>query len=75
MIRTKDFFGKEVYKNIMIIRRLKMSEANKVIKSKISGVERVLVRGKGWIPAGEVEEANEVKTMAGWIKIGNGDNV
>ena len=52
-----------------------MSEANKVIKNKISGVERVLVRGKGWIPAGEVEEANEVKTMAGWIKIGNGDNV
>jgi hypothetical protein len=59
----------------MIIRKFKMSEANKVIKSKISGVERVLVRGKGWIPAGEVKEANEVKTMAGWIKIGNGDNV
>ena len=58
----------------MIIRRLKMSEANKVIKSKISGVERVLVRGKGWIPAGEVKEANEVKTVAGWIKIGNADN-
>jgi hypothetical protein len=56
------------------LRRLKMSEANKVIKSKISGVERVLVRGKGWIPAGEVKEANEVKTMAGWTKIGNGDN-
>jgi hypothetical protein len=54
----------------MIIRRLKMSEANKVIKSNISGVERVLVRGKGWIPTGEVEEANEVKTMAGWIKLG-----
>ena len=47
-----------------------MPEANKVIKNKISGVERVLVRGKGWIPAGEVEEANEVKTMAGWIKLG-----
>ena len=59
----------------MIIRRLKMPEANKVIKNKISGVERVLVRGKGWIPAGEVEESNEVKTMAGWIKIGNGDKV
>jgi hypothetical protein len=59
----------------MIIRRLKMSEANKIIKSKISGIERVLVRGKGWIPAGEVKEASEVKTMAGWIKIGNGDNV
>ena len=59
----------------MIIRGLKMSEVNKIIKSKISGVERVLVRGKGWIPAGEVKEANEVKTMAGWIKIGNGDNV
>ena len=59
-----------ICKNVMIIRRLKMSEANKVIKSKISGVERVLVRGKGWIPAGEVEEANEVKTMAGWIKLG-----
>ena len=52
-----------------------MLEANKIIKCRISGVERVLVRGKGWIPAGEVEEANEVKTMAGWIKIGNGDNV
>ena len=52
-----------------------MSEANKIIKSNISGVKRVLVRGKGWIPAGEVEEANEVKTIAGWIKIGNGDNV
>ena len=52
-----------------------MSEANKVIKNKISGVERVLVRGKGWIPIGKVEEANEVKTMSGWIKIGNGDNV
>ena len=52
-----------------------MSKANKVIKSNISGVERVLVRGKGWIPTGEIEEANEVKTMAGWIKIGNGDNV
>ncbi len=51
-----------------------MSEANKIIKSKISGVERVLVRGKGWIPAGEVKEANEVKTMSGWIKIGIGDN-
>lgn len=47
-----------------------MSEANKVIKSNISGVDRVLVRGKGWIPAGEVEEANEVKTKAGWIKLG-----
>ena len=47
-----------------------MSEANKVIKTKISGMERVLVRGKGWLPAGEVEEANEVKTMAGWIKLG-----
>ena len=47
-----------------------MSKTNKVIKSKISGVERVLVRGKGWIPAGEVEKANEVKTMAGWIKLG-----
>jgi hypothetical protein len=58
-----------------LLRRLKMSEANKVIKSNISGVERVLVRGKGWIPAGEVEEANEVKTRAGWIKIGNRDNV
>jgi hypothetical protein len=54
----------------MIIRRLKMSKANKVIKSNISGVDRVLVRGKGWIPAGEVEEANEVKTKAGWIKLG-----
>ena len=52
-----------------------MSEANKVIKSKISGVERALVRGKGWIPAGEVKEANEVKTMAGWRKTGNGDTV
>ena len=52
-----------------------MSEANKVIKSNISGVERVLVRGKGWIPAEEVEVANEVKTMAGWIKICNGDKV
>ncbi len=52
-----------------------MSEANKIVKSNISGVERVLVRGKGWIPAGEVEEANEVKTMTGWIKIGNGDKV
>jgi hypothetical protein len=57
------------------LRRLRMSETNKVIKSNISGVERVLVRGKGWIPAGEVEKTNEVKTMAGWIKIGNGDNV
>ena len=47
-----------------------MSEANKIIKCKISGVERVLVRGKGWIPIGEVEKANEVKTMAGWIKLG-----
>ncbi|NNK85369.1 MAG: hypothetical protein HKO91_07455 [Desulfobacterales bacterium] len=47
-----------------------MSEANKIIRSNISGVERVLVRGKGWIPAGEVEEANEVKTKAGWIKLG-----
>jgi hypothetical protein len=45
----------------MIIRRLKMAEANKIIKSKISGVERVLVRGKGWIPVGEVKEANELK--------------
>ena len=35
-----------------------------------SGADRVLVRGKGWIPAGEVEEANEVKTKAGWIKFG-----
>ena len=59
MIRTNGSFG-----------RLKMSEPNKVIKSMISGVERVLVRGKGWIPAGEVEESNEVKTMAGWIKLG-----
>jgi hypothetical protein len=59
----------------MIIRRLKMAEANKIIKSKISGVERVLVRGKGWIPVGEVKEANELKTVSGWIKIGNGDNV
>jgi hypothetical protein len=58
-----------------LLRRLKMSDANKVIKSKISGVERVLVRGKGWIPAGKVKEANEVKTMAGWIKIGNGENI
>ena len=47
-----------------------MSKANKVIKSRISGVERVLVRGKGWIPAGKVEVSNEVKTMAGWIKLG-----
>ena len=47
-----------------------MSKANKVIKSNISGVDRVLVRGKGWILAGEVEEANEVKTMVGWIKLG-----
>jgi hypothetical protein len=53
----------------MIIRRLKISVANKVIKSNISGVERVLVRGKGWIPAGEIEESNEVKTKAGWIKL------
>jgi hypothetical protein len=59
----------------MIIRRLKMPDENKVIKSRISGVERVLVRGKGWIPAGEVEVSNEVKTIAGWIKIGNGDKV
>jgi hypothetical protein len=59
----------------MIIRRLKMAEANKIIKSNISGVERVLVRGKGWIPVGEVKEANELKTVSGWIKIGNGDNV
>lgn len=47
-----------------------MSKANKVIKSNISGVERVLVRGKGWIPVGKVEESDEVKTMAGWIKLG-----
>jgi hypothetical protein len=47
-----------------------MSAANMVIKSNISGVERVLVRGKGWIPVGDVEEANEVKTKAGWIKLG-----
>jgi hypothetical protein len=53
----------------MNIKKLKMSEANKVIKSNISGVERVLVQGKGWIPAREVEEANKVKTMAGWIKL------
>jgi hypothetical protein len=59
----------------MIIRRLKMAEANKIIKSKISGIERVLVRGKGWIPVGEIKEANELKTVSGWIKIGNGDNV
>ena len=59
----------------MTIRRLKMAEANKIIKSKISGIERVLVRGKGWIPVGEVKEANELKTVSGWIKIGNGDNV
>ena len=44
-----------------------MSEANDVIKSNISGVERVLVRGKGWIPADKVKKANEVKTKAGWI--------
>ena len=54
---------------------MKMSETNKVIKSKISGVEKILVRGKGWIPAGEVEEANEVKTKSGWIKIVKGENV
>jgi hypothetical protein len=59
----------------MTIRRLTMAEANKIIKSKISGVERVLVRGKGWIPVGEVKEAYELKTVSGWIKIGNGDNV
>jgi hypothetical protein len=59
----------------MTIRRLKMAESNKIIKSKISGVERVLVRGKGWIPVGEVKEANELKTVSGWIKIGNGDSV
>jgi hypothetical protein len=53
----------------MNIRTLKISEANRVIKSNISGVERVLVRGRGWIPAGEVKEANEVKTKAGWIKL------
>ena len=52
-----------------------MAEANKIIKSKISGVERVLVRGKGWIPVGEVKEANELKTVSGCIKIGNGDKV
>lgn len=47
-----------------------MSKENEVIKSNISGVERILVRGKGWISAEEVEEANEVKTKAGWIKLG-----
>ena len=52
-----------------------MSEANKVIKNKISGVEIVLVRGKGWIPVGEIKGANELKTVSGWIKIGNGDKV
>ena len=47
-----------------------MSETNKVINSYLSGVERVLVRGKGWILAREIEEGNEVRTMAGWIKVG-----
>jgi len=47
-----------------------MSKLNTVLKSNISGVEKVLVRGKGWIPAKEVEEANEVKTTAGWFKLG-----
>ena len=47
-----------------------MLKANKVLKSNISGVERVLVRGKGWIPAEEIEEYNEVKTKTGWIKLG-----
>ena len=47
-----------------------MPEANKVIKSNISGVEKVLVRGKGWIPAEEVKEVDEAKTMAGWVKLG-----
>jgi hypothetical protein len=47
-----------------------MPETNKVIKSKISGEEKILIRGKGWISAGELEEANEVKTNAGWIKLG-----
>jgi hypothetical protein len=47
-----------------------MSKTNKVIKSKISGEEKILVWGKGWIPAGNVEEGNEVKTKGGWIKLG-----
>jgi len=47
-----------------------MSKTNKVIKSNISGVDKVLVRGMGWMPVEEVEKSNEVKTLAGWIKLG-----
>jgi hypothetical protein len=70
LIKNKCITAKLYLNNIIIIWELMMSEANRVIKSNISGVEKVLVRGKGWMPVEEVEESAEVKKMAGWIKLG-----
>jgi hypothetical protein len=50
LIKNTCITAKLYLNNIIIIWELMMSEANRVIKSNISGVEKVLVRGKGWMP-------------------------
>ncbi len=70
LIKNTCITAKLYIENIILLWELMLSEANRVIKSNISGVEKVLVRGKGWMPVEEVEESTEGKNMAAWIKLG-----